>query len=147
MCRVQVRCLIVLTPYRLIIQPDTPLHPAAFSTQWATTLCVGDPYWSKGSLRGVELVSCLRSKARVEARTGDAGQRAGTCYRSVRHSVDSHHTKVVVWCGLSLRFDVFHSDFIGHVCHCLQPISPMPTGAGPTEAIGLCAMRNSQSSG
>src|SRR5215813_6049427 len=33
--------------------------PAAFSTQWTTALCVGDPYWTKGSLRGVELVTCL----------------------------------------------------------------------------------------
>src|SRR5215831_16845454 len=46
-------------------------------------------------------------------------------------SADSGHTKVVIWLGLSLRFDVFHPDFIGHVATACNPIAPCPQVLAP----------------
>jgi hypothetical protein len=42
---------------------------------------------------------------------------------SVRHSADSGHTKVVIWLGRSLRFDILHPDFISHVATARNPIA------------------------
>ena len=70
-----------------------------------------------------------------------SGQSSGLCHPNVRLKAGPirrtlGHTKVVVWFGLSLGFDVFHLDFIRHVATACNPIAPCPQMLAP---VAFCA--------